>query len=174
MVSRTAASGRRRTLSSVATDLDAVQSALLAATVFGGVAGFLAVAGRYRDARLLGLLADDERRLERAAERVRELAEARDPDAFARAQLRLAEALATLVGDVPNCRRLLLLDPGRPETVASQARLALAEIADLALEAQIDRDVFTLGFAWARKRRREIARRIEVREPVAHEEQRAA
>ena len=103
----------------MSTDADAVPSALLAAAVLFAVDGFLAVAGRLRDAKLLTLLADEDRRLERVAERVREFAEAADDvgdrarprEAFALAQLRLAEALASLVTELPESRRLLLLEP---------------------------------------------------------------
>jgi ABC-type transporter Mla subunit MlaD len=155
----------------VALDVDAVQTALLAVTVFTFVAGLVAACGRYRDARLLTLLADDQRRLERTAERVREVAEAADRvlrrerprETFRLAQLRLVEALATVPAELPETRRLLVLEPEAAHRVAAQARAALAEISDRALEAEIDRDLYTLGFAWARRRRREVDARIEAR-----------
>jgi hypothetical protein len=152
-------------------DVDAVQTAVLAATVFTFVAGLVAACGRYRDTRLLALLADDERRLERAAERVREVAEAaervahgeRPRESFPLAQLRLAEALATVPAELPEARRMLRLEPEAADRVAAHARTALAEIADRALEAEIERDLYTLGFAWARRRRREVEARVEAR-----------
>jgi len=153
----------------VASDVDAVQSALLAVTVFLVVAGFVWAAGRLRDAKLLALLAEDERRLERLAERVRELAEtaievgsgARPREAFGLAQLRLAEALATVATELPNARRLILLEPEHAHRVRAEARAAIAEISDRTIEAEIDRDTFTHGFRWARKRRRAIDARID-------------
>lgn len=150
-------------------DVDTVQSALLAATVVLALVGFLAVAGRLRDAKLLTLLVDETRRLERVAERVGQLVEvagdvgdgSRPREAFGLAQLRLAEALATLPAELPDSRRLLLLEPEHAERIRMQARAALAEVADRVLETEIDRDGFTLGFAWARRRRRIVAARIE-------------
>ena len=155
----------------MALDVDIVQTALLATAVFALVAGFVSACGRYRDAKLLALLADDQRRLERTADRVRELAEAADRvlrgkrprEAFPLAQLRLAEALATVSAELPEARRLLLLEPSQAGRVGAQGRAALQEIADRALEAEIDRDVYTYGFAWARRRRREVDARIAAR-----------
>lgn len=159
----------------MALDVDVAQSALLAATVFLVFAGFLWVAGRLRDTKLLALLAEDERRLERLAERVCWLAEtagdvsrgARPREAFSLAQLRLAEALATVPAELPTARRLLLLEPEHAHRIRAEARAAIAEISDRALEAEIDRDTYTYGFAWARKRRRAIDERIEAREALS-------
>ena len=132
----------------------------------------------------MALLAEDERRLERLAERVRELAETafevgartRPREAFGLAQLRLAEALATVATELPNASRLLLLEPEHAHRVRTEARAAIAEISDRTLEAEIDRDTYTHGFRWARKRRRAIDARIDAPSPatVVPAERRAA
>ena len=148
--------------------VELAHSVLLALTAFMVVAGFLAAAGRYRDAKLLALLAEEERRLERCADRVWELVQAAGRPAadaaFERAQVGLAEAQASLARNVPHCRRLLLFGPEEGERLADEARLALEELGDLALETRLERDLYTLGFAWARKRRRELDERIGARE----------
>ncbi len=97
-------------------------------------------------------------------------------DVIAAAQLRLAEALATVAAELPNARRLLLLEPEHAHRIRAEARAAIAEISDRTLEAEIDRDTYTHGFAWARRRRRAIDERIDARqaEPVPAEPARHA
>jgi hypothetical protein len=120
---------------------------------------------RLRTARLLALRLDEARRLERLATRVRELAETagavgrgeRPREAFSLAQLRLAESLAALRAPLPDVRRLLLLEPEHAHRVRMQARAALAEVTERALETEIDRD----AFAWARRRGRSTDARID-------------
>jgi hypothetical protein len=136
------------------------QAVVLAGTAFLLVAGLIVAAGRYRDAKLLGLLTEEERRLERCAERVRELAEIEESGAFALAHVRLVEALSVVHRNLPQVRRLLFLPSVDTPRVREQAGNALAEIADAVLETRIERDLYTFGFGWARKRRRELDERI--------------
>jgi hypothetical protein len=140
--------------------VDLAQAVVLAGTAFLLVAGLLVATGRYRDAKLLGLLTEEERRLERCAERVRQLAETEESGAFAVAHVRLVEALSVVHRNLPEVRRLLFVPSVDTPKVRRQAAVALAEIADAVLETRIERDLYTFGFAWARKRRRELDERI--------------
>ena len=136
------------------------QAIVLAGTTFVLVGGMIVASGRYRDAKLLGLLTEEERRLERCAQRVRELAQAEETGEFALGHVRLVEAVSVVHRNLPHVRRLLFLPSADTPKVREQAGLALAEIADAVLETRIERDLYTLGFGWARKRRRELDDRI--------------